>query len=79
MRTEGEKITIWLTLDARKCFDLDSIQKTDVAPMQELSHGDETIRLADLLSRLPRETQRIMFNLASSCSPSGILEPTSSR
>jgi hypothetical protein len=72
-------LMIWLTLDARKCFDLNGIQTTDVVLMQELSHEDETMKLADLLGRLPRETQRIIFNLVSSCGPSGLLELTSSR
>jgi len=58
-------LIVWLTLDIRRCFDLDDVELTgeDLAP--KIVCGEETMRFAELLNKLPIDTQRIVFNFVS--------------
>ncbi len=58
-------LIIWLTLDIRRCFDLDDIEPTEKDRAPKILYREQTMRLAELLSKLPIETQRIVFNFVS--------------
>ena len=58
-------LIVWLTLDIRRCFDLDDVAPTKKDWAPKIPYGEQTMRLAELLNKMPIETQRMIFNLAS--------------
>ena len=58
-------LIVWLTLDIRRCFDLDGVAPTEKDLAPKILYREQTMRLAELLNKLPIETQRIVFNFVS--------------
>ncbi len=58
-------LIVWLTLDIRRCFDLDGVAPTEKDLAPKILYSEQTMRLAELLNKLPIETQRIVFNFVS--------------
>ena len=63
--THLKALIVWLALDIRRCFDLDEVKPTERDLASKIPYGEQTMRLAELLNKMPIETQRMIFNLAS--------------
>ena len=58
-------LSTWLALDINQVVASVNAQSTGAATSQKVEFSEDTMRLAELLSSLPRDTQSLLFKLVS--------------
>ena len=63
-------LIVWLKLDIMKCLDLADVRLSDASLESDIFYADETIRITEILNKLPFKTLETVLGLVSSRRPS---------